>query len=124
MSKMLQRLIGETITLECELRAGNLPPIRGDTGMMEQILMNLAVNARDAMPKGGTLTMSTQAVRVDENHTRTHPEARAGDFVRLQVKDTGTGIDAATMKHIFEPFFTTKRWARERGWGWRRFMAL
>jgi signal transduction histidine kinase/HAMP domain-containing protein len=116
LSKMLQRLIGETITLECE-SPPQLPAIRGDTGMMEQILMNLAVNARDAMPKGGRLLISTEAVRIDEKYARRHPDARPGEFVCLQVKDTGTGMDAATMKHIFEPFFTTKAAGKGTGLG-------
>ena len=116
MSKMLQRLLGETIALECH-SPPQLPAIRGDTGMMEQVLMNLAVNARDAMPKGGQLLISTEAVRIDEKYTRRHPDAQTGDFVCLQVKDSGTGMDAATMKHIFEPFFTTKAVGKGTGLG-------
>jgi two-component system cell cycle sensor histidine kinase/response regulator CckA len=81
------------------------------------VLMNLAVNARDAMPKGGQLLISTEAVRIDEKYTRRHPDARPGDFVCLQVKDSGTGMDAATMKHIFEPFFTTKAIGKGTGLG-------
>src|SRR5262249_31925688 len=87
MSKMLQRLIGETIVLECQAPP-QLPAIRGDTGMIEQILMNLTVNARDAMPKGGRLLITTEAVRIDEKYARRQPNARAGDFVCLRVKDT------------------------------------
>ena len=116
LSKMLQRLIGETITLQCQ-SPQSLPNIKGDTGMMEQILMNLAVNARDAMPRGGQLYVTTEAVRVDENYARAHPDARPGDFVTLEVADTGTGMDAATMKRIFEPFFTTKEAGRGTGLG-------
>jgi signal transduction histidine kinase/HAMP domain-containing protein len=116
MSKMLQRLIGETITLRCEPPA-QLPTVRGDTGMIEQVLMNLAVNARDAMPRGGQLTIATQAVRIGEDYVRLHPNARAGDFVLMQVTDTGTGMDAATMKRIFEPFFTTKEAGKGTGLG-------
>lgn len=107
MSKMLQRLMGETIAVHCEYPP-HLPLIRGDTGMMEQILMNLAVNARDAMPKGGDLNISTTLVQIDQAYVKRHPEASVGAFVCLQVRDTGTGMDAATMKRIFEPFFTTK----------------
>jgi signal transduction histidine kinase/HAMP domain-containing protein len=116
MSKMLQRLLGETITLECQ-SPSQLPNIRGDTGMMEQVLMNLAVNSRDAMPKGGKLFISTEAVRIDDNYARKHPDSRPGDFVCLQVRDTGTGMDAATMKRIFEPFFTTKEAGKGTGLG-------
>ena len=116
MSKMLQRLIGETITLKCQ-SPEKLPSIRGDTGMMEQILMNLAVNARDAMPRGGQLTITTEAARVSEDYVQRHPDTRAGDFVLLQVGDTGTGMDAATMKRIFEPFFTTKEAGKGTGLG-------
>ena len=116
MSKMLQRLIGETITLHCKY-APQLPPINGDAGMMEQILMNLAVNARDAMPRGGELTIATEPILVSEAHLKLHTDARTGAFVCLQVQDTGTGMDAATMKRIFEPFFTTKEAGRGTGLG-------
>jgi signal transduction histidine kinase/CheY-like chemotaxis protein len=116
MSKMLQRLIGETIALNCESPA-QLPPIKGDAGMMEQILMNLAVNARDAMPRGGQLTIRTDLVPITEAYVKLHSEARTGNFVCLQIQDTGSGMDAATMKHIFEPFFTTKEAGRGTGLG-------
>jgi signal transduction histidine kinase/HAMP domain-containing protein len=116
MSKMLQRLIGETITLHCKY-APQLPPVNGDAGMMEQILMNLAVNARDAMPRGGELTIATEPILVSEAHVKLHADARTGSFVCLQVQDTGTGMDAATMKRIFEPFFTTKEAGRGTGLG-------
>ncbi len=116
LSKMLQRLLGEDIALQV-----HAPPyisiIQGDTGMIEQILMNLAVNARDAMPKGGTLTISTSAVQVNEGYAHTHPEARPGAFVCLQVGDTGCGMDRATMRRIFEPFFTTKEVGKGTGLG-------
>jgi nitrogen-specific signal transduction histidine kinase len=116
MSKMLQRLIGETITLHCKYPTP-LPPIKGDPGMMEQILMNLAVNARDAMPRGGELTITTDLVHINEAHAKLHRDARVGNFVCLEVADTGTGMDAATMKRIFEPFFTTKEAGRGTGLG-------
>jgi signal transduction histidine kinase/ActR/RegA family two-component response regulator len=116
LSKMLQRLIGETITLEWQ-SPPELPMVRGDTGMMEQVLMNLAVNARDAMPRGGRLTISTEAVQISEDYVQAHSDARAGRFVCLQVSDTGTGIDAVTMKRIFEPFFTTKEAGKGTGLG-------
>jgi signal transduction histidine kinase/CheY-like chemotaxis protein len=116
MSKMLQRLIGETVTLHCKLPP-QLPPIKGDAGMLEQILMNLAVNARDAMPKGGELIISTELAHITEAYAKTHTDARTGNFVCLNVKDTGAGMDAATKKRIFEPFFTTKAAGKGTGLG-------
>jgi signal transduction histidine kinase/CheY-like chemotaxis protein/HAMP domain-containing protein len=116
LSKMLQRLIGETITLQCR-HPGMIPPVKGDPGMMEQVLMNLAVNARDAMPKGGQLIISTEHVAINEAHVRHHGNARPGNFVCLEVQDTGCGMDEATMKRIFEPFFTTKEAGRGTGLG-------
>jgi len=77
--------------------------------MLEQVLMNLVVNAHDAMPKGGTLTLMTNAVEIDEAYVQTHPEARTGAFLSLSVADTGCGMDAATMSRIFEPFFHDER---------------
>ena len=116
MSKMLQRLIGETVKLTCN-SVPQLPPMKGDAGMMEQILMNLAVNARDAMPRGGELVISTDFVQVDEDHARRNAGAYAGQFVCLTVQDTGSGMDAATMNRIFEPFFTTKEAGKGTGLG-------
>jgi len=116
MSKMLQRLFGETITLEFQ-PPDELPFVQGDTGMIEQVIMNLAVNARDAMPKGGKLTIGLGAVAVDAAHVEIHPEARSGDFVRLRVSDTGIGMDSATRARIFEPFFTTKDVGKGAGLG-------
>jgi PAS domain S-box-containing protein len=105
--KMLWRLIGENIHLEW--RPGDsLPLIEADAGMIEQVAMNLAINARDAMPKGGSLTISTNAVNIPEGQANLSAEARPGSMVCLSVTDTGHGIDAATREHIFEPFFTTK----------------
>ena len=116
LSKMLERLLGATIRLEL-----NAPPyiplVHGDTGMIEQVLMNLSVNARDAMPKGGKLTISTSPVEIDERYAATHPEARPGSFVCLRVSDTGTGMDAMTLRRIFEPFFTTKEVGKGTGFG-------
>ncbi|MGD0253627.1 MAG: ATP-binding protein [Verrucomicrobiota bacterium] len=116
MSKMLQRLFGETITLEFQ-PPDELPSVQGDTGMVEQVIMNLAVNARDAMPKGGKLTIGLGAVAVDAAHVEIHPEARAGNFVRLRMSDTGIGMDSATRARIFEPFFTTKDVGKGAGLG-------
>jgi signal transduction histidine kinase/HAMP domain-containing protein/ActR/RegA family two-component response regulator len=107
LSKMLQRLIGETVLLSVKC-APKLPLIEADTGMMEQVLMNLSVNARDAMPRGGHLVIQADPATIDENYVRMHTDAKAGLYLRLQVSDTGTGMDAVTMKRIFEPFFTTK----------------
>ncbi len=107
LAKMLHRLIGEHITLTLEL-ADRLPTIQADSGMMEQVLMNLAVNARDAMPRGGKLTIKTDTVELRDEDIRGKPEARSGGFVRLSVTDTGCGISPDVMPRIFEPFFTTK----------------
>jgi signal transduction histidine kinase/ActR/RegA family two-component response regulator len=116
MTKMLQRLIGETITLEFHPPAG-LPLVLGDSGMLEQVVMNLSVNARDAMPCGGALTIGIEPVRIEENYIEMHPEAHVGNFVRLRVTDTGIGMDSTTLAHIFEPFFTTKEIGKGTGLG-------
>jgi PAS domain S-box-containing protein len=107
LTKMLGRLLGEDITLSFQHSAG-LPAVEADPGMLEQILLNLAINARDAMPGGGKLIISTETVVVDQKHTERNPEARPGHFVRLKVADTGCGIDPTVLPRIFEPFFTTK----------------
>jgi signal transduction histidine kinase/ActR/RegA family two-component response regulator/HAMP domain-containing protein len=107
MSKMLERLLGETITLEFQPAMDN-SFVQGDCGMIEQVVMNLSLNARDAMPRGGRLTIGIETVDIDAVFIETHPQAHAGPFVRLQVVDTGIGMDSATMGRIFEPFFTTK----------------
>ena len=114
--KMLRRTLGEDIDLRFHGRSV-LPRVKADIGMMEQVLMNLAVNARDAMPGGGHLTIATDSVDVDEAHTREHPDARAGRFVCLAVTDTGCGMDKATLQRIFEPFFTTKEVGKGTGLG-------
>jgi PAS domain S-box-containing protein len=107
MAKMLSPLIGEDIkvntVLEPDLRAA-----MADEGSIQQVLMNLAVNARDAMPDGGTLTIRTRNVRLEEAHVADDPEAKAGDFVCVSVEDSGSGMDPDTMGRIFEPFFSTK----------------
>jgi PAS domain S-box-containing protein len=114
--KMLRRLIGEDIHLLATPGAG-LGYIRADPGQIEQVLMNLAVNARDAMPKGGGLILETANVVLDEAYASAHPEIRAGRFVMLSVTDTGEGMDAATQARAFEPFFTTKSAGKGTGLG-------
>ena len=116
LTKMLRRIIGEDIDLECRY-AANLPPILGDAGMIGQILLNLAVNARDAMPQGGRLILATDLVDVDPAHIQRQPSARVGCFVRLSVQDTGSGIAPVVLPHIFEPFFTTKDVGKGTGLG-------
>ncbi|PYK57165.1 MAG: hybrid sensor histidine kinase/response regulator, partial [Verrucomicrobia bacterium] len=115
-AKMLVRLIGEDIKLECK-SSPNLPRVQADPSMMEQVLMNLAVNARDAMPKGGQLMISTEAVVIESSHTPGQSEARAGDFVCLSVRDTGCGMTPEVQARIFEPFFTTKGVGKGTGLG-------
>lgn len=114
--KMLRRLIGENINLEFSGAARSFW-IEADPGMIEQAVMNLVVNARDAMPKGGRVTLHTAGADLDETAPVRHPEARPGRFVCLRVSDTGCGMDAETMRHIFEPFFTTKAPGKGTGLG-------
>jgi two-component system, cell cycle sensor histidine kinase and response regulator CckA len=114
-TKMLQRIIGEHIDLQCRFTAG-LPPVQADVGMIEQVLANLVVNARDAMPQGGRLLLTSEEVTLEEG-AFSHPEARAGRFVCMAVKDTGAGIAPDDLPHIFEPFFTTKESGKGTGLG-------
>ncbi len=116
LGKMVQRLIGENIAFEFHAPE-KLPAVRGDTGMIEQVVMNLVVNARDAMPSGGKLIVRLDAFDIDPVYVEMHPDARGGLFVRLRVTDTGTGMDTATMNRIFEPFFTTKEVGKGTGLG-------
>jgi signal transduction histidine kinase len=113
---MLPRLIGEDITLETQCHS-DLPCIQADTGMVEQIVMNLAANARDAMPKGGKLIITTCPAEIDAAYVRQHPEARVGWFVCLTVADTGCGMDPQVLRRVFEPFFTTKEVGKGTGLG-------
>jgi len=106
--RVVRRLIGEDITVSLELDTTPCV-IQGDAGSIEQVIMNLAVNARDAMPQGGELTIKTENVRIDENYTDTYPYARPGEFVCLSVADTGIGMDDEVLRRIFDPFFTTKK---------------
>jgi signal transduction histidine kinase/CheY-like chemotaxis protein/HAMP domain-containing protein len=116
MSKMLRRLLGETITLEFTPPA-EFPLVIGDSGMIEQVIMNLCVNARDAMDRGGTLTISLGAINIAEDYVQTHPEAHPGAHVCLRVTDTGCGMDTYLIGRIFEPFFTTKEVGKGTGLG-------
>jgi len=114
--KMLRRTIPKMIDVKIELSA-DLPRINADASQMEQILMNLAVNARDAMPDKGKLTLRTDIVTLDEDYCRFHIDAKPGEHVLLEVSDTGLGMDEETTHHIFEPFFTTKETGRGTGLG-------
>ncbi|MBC8133561.1 MAG: PAS domain-containing protein [Deltaproteobacteria bacterium] len=116
LAKMLQRFIGEDVHIQLHLHPTPVVT-RADAGMIDQVLMNLAVNARDAMLGGGSLTIATAQVIVDEALSRIHPEAAPGRHVALSVIDTGTGIAAETLAHIFEPFFTTKEPGKGTGLG-------
>jgi len=105
--KMLTRMIGEDVDLVM-VPGTNLWAVRADAGQIEQVIMNLAINARDAMPSGGKLTLETSNVTLDEDYSRIHAPLRPGEYVMLAISDTGAGMDAETQSHIFEPFFTTK----------------
>ncbi len=105
--KMLTRVIGEDIDLVM-VPAAELGAVRADAGQIEQVIMNLAVNARDAMPSGGKLTIETSNISLDEESARFHPSLKPGNYVMLAISDTGAGMDSETQSHIFEPFFTTK----------------
>jgi CheY-like chemotaxis protein len=116
MEKMLRRLLGEDIELLTRL-APDLDRVRADPGQLEQVILNLAVNARDAMPQGGRLTLSTATAVPDEALLRAHPEMHRGAHVLLTVGDTGCGMDEATRARLFEPFFTTKEVGKGTGLG-------
>lgn len=112
----LRRLIGEAIAVQTKLSP--LPAlIRGDKGQVEQVVLNMAINARDAMPEGGTLTIETALVSLDATYAERHAEVQLGDYVMLSISDTGTGIDKAIHDRIFEPFFTTKERGKGTGLG-------
>ena len=116
MGRLLPRLIGEDIDLELRT-AKNLGAIKADASQMEQVIMNLVVNARDAMPDGGRLLIETSNEELDSAYNAVHPVVRQGSYILLAVSDNGTGMDAETQAHIFEPFFTTKPQGKGTGLG-------
>ncbi len=116
MEKMLRRLLSEN-TLFNVIRPPKLDPVRVDPGQIEQVILNLVVNARDAMPNGGTLTVETRNVLLTEEYAASHPQARSGAHVLLSVSDTGCGMDASVIDRAFDPFFTTKDVNRGTGLG-------
>ena len=115
-AKMIRHLLTDDIVLKVHYTP-NLPAIHADPTMMEQVIMNLVINARDAMPRGGQVNVNTAVIRIDDAHVKLHPEARAGEFVCWSVTDNGCGMDAATLSRIFEPFFTTKEPGKGTGLG-------
>jgi PAS domain S-box-containing protein len=116
MGRLLPRLIGEDIDLEIRT-AKKVGAIKADASQMEQVIMNLAVNARDAMPDGGRLLIETSNEELDSAYNTVHPIVRQGSYILLAVSDNGTGMDAETQAHIFEPFFTTKPQGKGTGLG-------
>jgi CheY-like chemotaxis protein len=122
-TQMLRRVLGENVSLRSNL-APKLPAIEADATMMEQVIMNLSVNARDAMPGGGTLSLGLENVVLDETYAGLNPESRPGPYVVLSVTDTGSGIPPALRERIFEPFFTTKAAGKGTGLGLSTVRAL
>ena len=116
LTKMLPRLIGEHIVLQCRL-GDSLPRIQGDIGMLEQVLMNLVLNARDAMPRAGLIEIATGKTEVSLEQARRNVDSRPGRFVTLAVRDTGCGMDEKIRSRLFEPFFTTKGIGKGTGLG-------
>src|ERR1041385_585577 len=116
LEKLLRRLLGEDIELVTKL-APDLGTVRADGGQLEQVVMNLAVNARDAMPNGGRLMIETASVELDDAYARAHVPVQPGSYLMVAISDTGTGMSAETMSHMFEPFFTTKEAGKGKGLG-------
>ena len=116
MDKLLQRLIREDVEFVF-LPGTGLGSVKADPGQIEQVLLNLTVNACDAMPNGGRLTVETSNIAVDEDYAQRHPGLQEGSFVLLSATDTGHGMDAKTKARIFEPFFTTKDVGKGTGLG-------
>lgn len=114
--KMLRRLVSENVPIVTRPGA-DLGPVKADLGQIEQVLLNLVINARDAMPGGGTITIETANVELDDAYAGQHAGVRAGSYVMLAVSDTGVGMDEDTKAHIFEPFFTTKELGKGSGLG-------
>jgi PAS domain S-box-containing protein len=114
--RLVERLLGNDIAVHVDADAV-LPAIYGDPGQLEQAILNLVVNARDAMPNGGRITLEARLVEVDDAFARTHTPMRPGRYVQLAVADTGTGMSAETQAHVFEPFFTTKAVGKGTGLG-------
>jgi two-component system cell cycle sensor histidine kinase/response regulator CckA len=123
MTRLFRRVLGEDITLETRF-APSLPLVHADPGMMEQVLMNLGINARDAMPDGGCLGVALEGCTVDEQRAALRPGKTAGRYVCLSVSDTGTGIRPADLPRIFEPFFTTKEVGKGTGLGLATVFAI
>ena len=115
-AQMLRRVIGEDIQLVTNL-AGKIENCRLDPSQVTQVILNLAVNARDAMPNGGSLHVETSSVYLDENYAQHHPSVQPGRYVMLAVTDTGTGIEKTLQQRIFDPFFTTKELGKGTGLG-------
>lgn len=116
MQSLLKQFIGEDIELKTDLQSG-IGNVYADQGHVEQIIMNLVLNARDAMQRGGILSISTQRIHLSDSAAEKHPDLEPGDYIKLEVSDTGVGMDEETMAHAFEPFFTTKETSKGTGLG-------